>query len=291
MSKALVGLIGGTGMGDALAGHLTGIKSHEIDTPFGRPSAAILVGRFGSRDVAFLNRHGDGHRLNPSRIPYAANIFALKRLGVRTIIASCAVGSLRRRIAPGHMVAVDQFVDKTFRRQGSFFDACCAAHCEMADPVCSRIHDAMVKTAGALKVKTHPKGTYVCMEGPQFSTRAESLMHRTWGGDLIGMTALPEAKLAREAQVCYSLIALVSDYDCWQAHETGKEKQTLLAEILGNLKKATDNGLELIRAVLAGDAELVDEACPCRRSLDLAVWTRADAIDPHERERLKVLFQ
>jgi 5'-methylthioadenosine phosphorylase len=161
----------------------------------------------------------------------------------------------------------------------------------MADPVCRRVHDAIAKTAAALKVRTHPKGTYVCMEGPQFSTRAESLMHQTWGGDLIGMTAMPEAKLAREAQVCYSLIALVSDYDCWQAHEAGKEKQTLLAEILGNLKTATDHCLELIRAVLAGDAALVDDACPCRRSLELAVWTQAGSVDPTEKERLKVLFQ
>jgi len=291
MAKGLVGLIGGTGLGDALAGHLTDVEVHDVDTPFGRPSAEILVGRWGSRDVAFLNRHGSSHGLNPSCVPYAANVFALKKLGVRTILASGAVGSLRHQIAPGHLVAVDQFIDKTFRRQGSFYDAYGAVHCEMADPVCRRVHDAITKTAAALKVKTHPKGTYVCMEGPQFSTRAESLMHQTWGGDLIGMTAMPEARLAREAQVCYSLIALVSDYDCWQAHEAGKERQTLLAEILGNLKTATDHCLELIRAVLAGDAALVDDACPCRRSLELAVWTQAGSVDPTEKERLKVLFQ
>jgi 5'-methylthioadenosine phosphorylase len=129
------------------------------------------------------------------------------------------------------------------------------------------------------------------MEGPQFSTRAESLMHQTWGGDLIGMTALPEARLAREAQICYSLIALVSDYDCWQAHAKGIQKQTLLKEILGNLKTATDNCLKLIQAVLTGDADLVDEACPCRHSLDLAVWTQADAVDPRQGKRLQMLFQ
>ena len=291
MSKGLVGVIGGTGLGDALAGHLTDIETHEIDTPFGRPSAEIVVGGFGEREVAFLNRHGEGHRLNPSRIPYAANIFALKKLGVRTIIASGAVGSLRREMAPAHLVAVDQFIDKTFRRQASFFDAYGAVHSEAAEPVCLRLHSTIVRTAGSLKVKTHSKGTYVCMEGPQFSTRAESLMHRTWGGDLIGMTAMPEAKLAREAQICYALIALVSDYDCWQAHEAAKEKQALIAEILGNLKKATDNCLELIRAVLTDDAKLVDEACPCRRSLDMAVWTQAGCTDPTERERLTILFQ
>ncbi len=291
MSKGLVGLIGGTGLGEALAEHLTHSRVHHVDTPFGRPSAGVLVGRFGDRDVAFLNRHGDGHRLSPSRVPYAANVFALKKLGVRAIIASGAVGSLRQAIAPGHLVAVDQFIDKTWRRQTSFFDDYGAVHCEMAEPVCSRSHGVIDATARSLHVTTHAKGTYVCMEGPAFSTRAESLMHQTWGGDLIGMTAMPEAKLAREAQVCYSLIALVSDYDCWQTHEVGKEKKTLIAEILGNLRKATDNCLELVRAVLASDAGLVDETCPCRKSLDLAVWTQAAAIDPAARERLKVLLE
>jgi 5'-methylthioadenosine phosphorylase len=290
MSNGLVGLIGGTGLGDALAEHLTDAETHDVDTPFGRPSARVLIGRFGSRDVAFLNRHGDGHRLNPSRVPYAANVFALKKLGVRAIIASGAVGSLRQAISPGHLVAVDQFIDKTFRRQGSFFDDYGAVHCEMAEPVCRRVHDVIVRTARSARIKTHAKGAYVCMEGPAFSTRAESLMHRSWGGDLIGMTALPEAKLAREAQLCYSLIALVSDYDCWQTHEAGKGKKTLLAEILGNMKRATDNCLELIRAILAGDQELVDPGCPCRRSLELAVWTQAESIDPKTKERLSVLF-
>ena len=290
-SKGRVGLLGGTGLGDALAGQMTDVESHEVDTPFGRPSGPILVGRLGRREVAFLNRHGPGHYLNPNRVPYAANVFALKKLGVRTILTSGAVGSLRKTIAPGHLVAVDQFIDKTFRRQGSFFDGYGAVHCEMADPVCHRVHDAIIKTSRLGKLKTHAKGTYVCMEGPQFSTRAESLMHRTWGGDLIGMTALPEARLAREAQICYSLIALVSDYDCWQAHPEGVEKQTLLAEILGNLKRATNNALQLIQAVLASDADLVDDACPCRHSLDLAVWTQADAVDPRQRKKLQVLFQ
>jgi len=291
MSRALVGLIGGTGVGDALAGQMTDTERHSVDTPFGRPSASVLVGRLGRRDVAFLNRHGAGHRLNPGCVPHAANIFALKKLGVRTILASGAVGSLRKKIGPGHLVAVDQFIDKTFRRQGSFFDTYGAVHCEMAEPVCRRVHDVIVRTGQSLKVRTHSKGTYVCMEGPQFSTRAESLMHQTWGGDLIGMTAMPEAKLAREAQICYVLIALVSDYDCWRVPPEGVQKRTLLAEILDNLRRATDHGLDLIRGVLASHADLVDEACPCRHSLDLAVWTQADSIDPRQRRRLRVLFQ
>lgn len=291
MSKALIGLIGGTGLGDALAEHMTDTERHLPDTPFGRPSGSILVGRLGPREVAFLNRHGTGHRLNPGSVPYAANVFALKKLGVRTILASGAVGSLRGDIRPGHLVAVDQFIDKTVQRQGSFFDAYGAVHCEMAEPVCRRVHDVIVRTSRSLKVRTRPKGTYVCMGGPQFSTRAESRMHRIWGGDLVGMTALPEAKLAREAQICYALIALVSDYDCWRTPRRGARGQTLLEEIIAHLKRATDNGLHLIRGVLAGTAALVDEACPCRHSLDRAVWTQAEVVDAGLRRRLKVLFQ
>lgn len=290
MSEALVGLIGGSGLGDALVESLQDTETQEIDTPFGPPSGPIVVGTFAECQVAFLNRHGDGHRYNPSTVPYAANIFALKHLGVRAILASGAVGSLREEIAPGNLVIVDQFIDKTFRRQGSFFDAHGAVHCEMAQPVCTRLGARVMNAGKGLETTVHEQGTYVCMEGPQFSTRAESLMHRAWGGDLIGMTAMPEAKLAREAQICYCLIALASDYDCWRAHEPNLEKQTLLAEIIGNLKMATDNCLALMRAALAGDHHLLGDDCPCRKSLELAVWTPEHAIDPAEAKKLQVLF-
>jgi len=290
MAEALVGLIGGSGLGDALVESLSGTETHEMDTPFGRPSGPIVVGTLADRRVAFLNRHGAGHRYNPSQVPYAANVFALKSLGVRTLLASGAVGSLREEIAPGHLVVVDQFIDKTFRRLGSFFDAHGAVHCEMAEPVCTRLRELVTCAGQDLDTTVHGQGTYVCMEGPQFSTRAESLMHRTWGGDLIGMTAMPEAKLAREAQMCYCLIALASDYDCWRGHAPGIEKQTLLAEIMGNLQMATDNCLALMRAVLAGDQDLLGGECACRKSLELAVWTPKHAIDPAEAEKLAVLF-
>jgi 5'-methylthioadenosine phosphorylase len=250
-----------------------------------------MIGQLGERRIAFLNRHGVGHQLNPSRVPYAANIFALKTLGVRTLIASGAVGSLQQRIAPGDLVIVDQFIDKTFRRTSSFFDDYGAVHCEMAEPGCARLQHVIAHAARSLDVKTHDKGTYVCMEGPQFSTRAESLMHRTWGGDLIGMTGMPEAKLAREAQMCYCLIALVSDYDCWQAHDPNKEKQTLLAEILSNLQAATNNCLELIRTVLASDQNLLHKDCPCRKSLELAVWTPKEYVDTKRHKQLSVLLE
>jgi 5'-methylthioadenosine phosphorylase len=312
MAKELIGVIGGTGLGDALAGQLSAVEFRQVETPFGRPSGPILLGEFGSRRVAFLNRHGEGHKLSPSEVPYAANLFALKQLGVHAVIASGAVGSLRDQIAPGNLVLVNQFIDKTFKRANTFFNGFAAVHCEMADPVCDRLRRTLLHAAAGLSVTTHPDGTYVCMEGPQFSTRAESLLHQSWGGDLIGMTAMPEAKLAREAQMCYALVALASDYDCWrphgsyaagasaagESHESSpgpgvppQSKQTLLQEILANLKTATDNSLALIRTILAGEERLVDEECSCRKSLELAVWTDPAVIDPAQRERLRALFE
>jgi 5'-methylthioadenosine phosphorylase len=291
MAEELIGIIGGTGLGDALAERIIGAELHDVDTPFGKPSTAILVGRFGKRKIAFLNRHGRGHKLSPSEVPFAANIFALKKLGVHTVIGSGAVGSLRDEIAPGDLVFADQFIDKTCKRTNSFFGGYGAVHCEMAEPTCGRVREILVKTAKGIDIKTHPKGTYVCMEGPQFSTRAESLMHRAWGGDLIGMTAMPEAKLAREAQICYALVALASDYDCWKPHEGVKDKQTLLKEIIGNLQAATNNCLELIEAVLTSECELVSKSCHCRNSLDLAVWTDQSQIERTDKKELKVLFE
>jgi 5'-methylthioadenosine phosphorylase len=290
MAEELIGIIGGTGLGDALAEHLVDVELRDIETPFGKPSTAICVGKLGERQIAFLNRHGKGHKLSPGEVPFAANIFALKKLGVHTLIGSGAVGSLREEIAPGDLVIVDQFIDKTFKRSNSFFEGFAAVHCEVAEPVCGRLRELIADTAKGIDIKTHPEGTYVCMEGPQFSTRAESLMHRAWGGDLIGMTAMPEAKLAREAQICYALIALASDYDCWRPHKAGEDKQTLLKEIIANLQTATENCLELIKAVLTSDRELVCEDCHCRKSLDLAVWTDPAQIKPADKEKLKVLF-
>jgi 5'-methylthioadenosine phosphorylase len=290
MAEGLIGIIGGTGLGDVLAEHIADVEFHDADTPFGKPSEAILVGRFGDREVAFLNRHGKGHRLSPSEVPFAANIFALKKLGVHTVISSGAVGSLCKEIAPGDLVIVDQFIDKTFRRQNSFFGGYGAVHCEMTEPVCERVRKLLCMAAKTIDIKTHSSGTYVCMEGPQFSTRAESLMHQKWGGDLIGMTAMPEAKLAREAQICYALIALPSDYDCWRARKKIGDKQILLKEIMGNLQTATENCLKLIKAILHRGSELICEGCSCRKSLDLAVWTDRSQIRQADKEKLKVLF-
>ena len=291
MAEELIGIIGGTGFGDVLQQKLSDVEFHQMDTPFGNPSTEVMVGSLGQRRIAFLNRHGKGHALMPSEVPYAANILALKKLGVRTLLASGAVGSLREKIAPGDLVIVDQFIDKTLRRRGTFFDGHAAVHCEMAHPTCERIGKLFVDASQGIDATTHAAGTYVCMEGPQFSTRAESQMHRSWGGDLIGMTALPEAKLAREAQMCYSLIALATDYDCWKEPEGGRDKQALLKEIIGNLKMATSNCLQLFEALLSGKADLLSAGCPCRSSLELAVWTDQDMMDRQRKAELEVLFE
>ena len=290
MSEKLIGIIGGTGIGDALSARLKDATLEDVDTPFGKPSGPILIGELGESNIAFLARHGSGHSLNPSTVPYAANIFALKKLGVTTLIASGAVGSLRQEIEPGHLVLVDQFIDKTFRRQNTFFDSLGAVHCEFSQPCCRRLREKLMLAAEQVETVTHADGTYVCMEGPQFSTRAESLMHRQWGADLIGMTAMPEAKLAREAQMCYALVALASDYDCWREHDTA-DKQSLLSEIIGNLNKATEKAVALIEQLLESDSALCDDACDCRKSLELAVWTQPDTIDPKTKSALARLFK
>jgi 5'-methylthioadenosine phosphorylase len=291
MTQRLIGIMGGSGLGEALGARLKNTVLEDLDTPFGKPSAPILIGDLGSARIAFLARHGAGHRYNPSVVPYAANIFALKKLGVTTLIASGAVGSLQQEIAPAHLVLVDQIIDKTFRRQNTFFDSFGAVHCELAHPCCGRLREKLMLAAEQIDTVTHADGTYVCMEGPQFSTRAESLMHRQWGGDLIGMTAMPEAKLAREAQMCYALVALASDYDCWREHDATADKHSLLSEIIGNLSRATQNAVALIEKTLESNSLLCDDDCDCRKALELAVWTAPETIDPKTKSALAPLFE
>jgi 5'-methylthioadenosine phosphorylase len=286
-----IGLIGGSGLGDVLQGQLENVSEVAIDTPYGSPSGKILTGTFAGARIAFINRHGDGHRFNPSTVPYAANIFALKKLGVTAVISSGAVGSLKKSIKPKDVVIVEQVIDKTFKRQNTFFDDIAAVHCELASPYCGRLKNALINAAESIKSKVHSDVTYVCMEGPQFSTMAESLMHQKWGGELIGMTAMPEAKLAREAQMCFALVALVSDYDCWREPKEKKDAQMLLQEIIGNLNEATANAIELIKAVLKSGGNLCDDNCPCRKSLELAIWTKPEQINPKYNDILKVLRQ
>jgi 5'-methylthioadenosine phosphorylase len=283
----MIGIIGGTGLGDML-GTVGKGQTHDIETPFGRPSAPILTTEIGGVEVALLSRHGVGHLLNPSSVPYRANIFALKQLGVTRIIASGAVGSLREAIAPRDLVLPDQAIDRTFRRPGSFFEGL-AVHVEMAAPFCPALRAALTSAAPAVPAKVHLRGTYVCMEGPQFSTRAESEMHRQWGGDLIGMTLMPEAKLAREAEICYACVALSTDYDCWRAHRTDVDHIHLLEEIIGNVQAATQNAFGLIRAGLPAIALLPDSACTCQEALRLAIWSDRRQIPREVRDRLAPL--
>lgn len=271
MGETMVGLIGGSGLGQALANELTG-KSIEVDTPFGPPSGPILMGDIGGQAIAFLSRHGPGHMFRPSAVPYRANIYALKKLGVTHIIASGATGSLQEEIHPRDLVLCDQVIDKTFLRANTFFDEL-VAHVEFADPFCPAMRKVLQHTAESGDVKVHPKAVYVCMEGPQFSTRAESRLHRQWGADLIGMTVMPEAKLAREAEICYALVAMATDYDCWRPHAANVDQQTLLAEIIGNLNAATANAIKLIRSAVPKIAAAAQTPCACREALKLAIWS------------------
>ncbi|MBN1514446.1 MAG: S-methyl-5'-thioadenosine phosphorylase [Phycisphaerae bacterium] len=284
----MIGIIGGTGLGAALSASQTG-EAIELDTPFGRPSGPFLRAKWENADVVFLNRHGDGHLLNPSAVPYRANLFGLKMLGVDTVIASGATGSLRDEMAPGHLVVCDQVIDKTFRRPGTFFDEGLVAHVEFAEPFCPALRRVILSVADSVSTTVHPRGTYVCMEGPQFSTRAESHMHRGWGGDLIGMTCMPEAKLAREAEMAYALIALPTDYDCWRPHKGG-DRQKLLEEILGNLKRATDNAIALIQAAVAKLAREPIADCEAWHALELGIWSDRNKVNPAVAKRLAPLL-
>jgi 5'-methylthioadenosine phosphorylase len=304
--SATIGLIGGTGLGEALlAGGTSGdgtagpsaltaagarMEWREVDTPWGRPSGPIQLVEWKGVRLAILARHGPGHALNPSQVPYRANIYALKSLGATHIIAGGAVGSLREDIAPRDLVIVDQVIDRTFRRTPTFFDEGLAVHVEFAQPCCPQMRGLLLRAAERVDVKVHRAGTYVCMEGPAFSTQAESNMHRLWGGDLIGMTMMPEAKLAREAEISYGLIALATDYDCWRPHAPGITPQALLREIIGHLKVATANAISLMRAAIEEIAREPLPMCGTHTCLDLAVWTSPDRITPEVYARYGILL-
>jgi 5'-methylthioadenosine phosphorylase len=288
MARVMVGIIGGTGLGEAL-GALGAGQVHEVDTPFGRPSGPITTTEVAGVPVALLSRHGEGHLLNPSQVPYRANVFALKALGVTHVLASGAVGSLREEIAPRSLVIPDQVIDRTFRRAATFFDDL-AVHVELAAPFCPTLRNLLVRSATGLATRVHQGGTYVCMEGPQFSTRAESELHRAWGASLIGMTAMPEAKLAREAELCYALVALPTDYDCWRPHPAHVDQNRLIEEILGNVKVATENAIELLRRAVANVVTAAEKPCACQSALALAIWSDRSRLAPAARERLAPLL-
>ena len=284
----MLGIIGGSGLEHAM-GALGSSESHDIDTPFGRTSAPIVTTEVDGVPLALLKRHGEGHVFSPSNVPYRANVFALKKLGVTRILATGAVGSLREEIAPRSLVVPDQVIDKTFRRAGTFFDDL-AVHVELASPFCPSLREVLARASASSPTRVQQGGTYVCMEGPQFSTRAESELHRSWGASLIGMTAMPEARLAREAEICYALVALPTDYDCWRPHPHALDQFELLEEIIGNLKAASQNALHLIKSALPHVVSLGSRPCPCQSALELAIWSDRDLIPAATKERLRPIL-
>ena len=277
-NPATIAIIGGSGLYEMEG--LTDVESVDIDTPFGRPSDAITLGTLEGARVAFLPRHGKGHRFNPSHIPVQANIYALKTLGVERIISVSAVGSLKEEFEPQHLVVPNQLIDRTRNRSNTFFENDMVVHIAFADPFCAHTSHIVVHAAQDLGVNVHPGGTMVVMEGPAFSTRAESFMYRSWGADLIGMTALPEAKLAREAEICYATMAWVTDYDCWRQ---GGETVTV-EMIIGNLLKNVAASKDLLRNLiprLNGPRE-----CPCATALKDAIITPQDRVSAELKRKL-----
>jgi len=288
MSKTKVGIIGGSGLGDALCGDAKGQRV-SLDTPFGSPSSEVIETSWAGTDVAILNRHGNGHMLPPSKVNYRANIFALKQLGCTHIIASGAVGSLRENLKPKDLVIPDQIIDKTTRRIGTFYDDL-AVHIEFATPFCPILRKHLLNCADSVETTVHDGGTYICMEGPAFSTRAESELHRQWGGDLIGMTAMPEAKLAREAEIAYALVNLPSDYDCWRPHPGELDMHELLKEIIGNLMAATKNAVDLIKTAVTRFDEISDIPSAAHNAMEMGIWSDKTMIPEKVKQDLAPLI-
>ena len=277
----VIGIIGGSGLYDIDG--LTDRRWQAVETPFGAPSDEILLGKLGGQQLAFLPRHGRGHATPPGEINFRANIDALKRVGTTEILSLSAVGSLDEELEPGTFVLVDQFIDRTFRRIKTFFGTGLVAHVSMADPVCPRLGDALEEAAAGLGIETVRGGTYVAIDGPQFSSRAESFLYRQWGAEVIGMTNMPEAKLAREAEMCYATVAMVTDFDCWHP---GHDDVTVEA-VIAVLQENAANARALVGAVvplLAGRRS----ACPagCHTVLDTALITPPEARDPELAARL-----
>ena len=278
------GIIGGSGVYD-----IDGLQNKEWragESSFGQPSDKLLFGELNGLQLVFLPRHGRGHVLSPSDINYRANIDALKRSGVTDVLAISAVGSLREDLAPGTFVIVDQFIDRTFNRQKSFFGSGCVAHVSMAHPVCGRLGDHLQEAAKELNLSVARGGTYLVMEGPQFSSLAESELYRSWGCDVIGMTNMPEAKLAREAELCYASVAMVTDYDCWHPDHD----HVTVDQIIGVLSSNADKGRALVMAVsprVQNDSHA--KGCSCRTSLSYALITAPDQRDPELLKQLSAV--
>ena len=280
MPDPAVGFIGGSGLYDMEG--LTNASEVDIETPYGRPSDSIVTGELDGIAVAFLPRHGRGHRISPSELPVRANIYAMKQLGVQRLISISAVGSLKEEMKPLDLVVPDQIIDRTRERPSTFFGDGLVAHVGFADPFCPALRRQAVET-GSTETTVHGSGTYVVIEGPQFSTRAESEMHRSWGASIVGMTALPEARLAREAEMCYVTLAFVTDYDVW--HEA--EEDVSVELVVQNLMQNVRTGQAIIRRMAS--KVLGRRSCGCDRALENAIITSRDLISPATRNRLGLL--
>jgi 5'-methylthioadenosine phosphorylase len=284
MTRAVLGVIGGSGIYD-LPG-LENVREERVASPWGEPSAALRVGEVAGLPVVFLSRHDRGHRLSPSDINYRANIDALKRAGVTDLVSLSACGSFKEELPPGTFVLIDQFVDRTHRRESSFFGTGCVAHVSMAHPVSPRLQQHLAEAAAAEGIAAVRGGTYVCIEGPQFSTLAESLTYKHLGYSVIGMTNMPEAKLAREAELCYATAAMVTDFDCWHPHHDAVTVQDIIAVLNANAEKA-----KRLVARLARDFPREHEPCPIGsdRALDAALITAPEARDPALLKKLEAV--
>jgi 5'-methylthioadenosine phosphorylase len=274
-SAPVLGIIGGSGVYDVDG--LTNKQWRRVDSPFGAASDELLFGELDGQKLVFLPRHGRGHRIPPSELNFRANIDAMKRAGVTEIVSVSAVGSLKEELAPGTFVIVDQFIDRTFARVKSFFTTGLVAHVSMAHPVCTRLGDIIEHAAEAAGIATVRGGTYLVMEGPQFSTKAESLLYRQWGCDVIGMTNMPEAKLAREAELCYASVAMVTDYDCWHPDHDAVTVEQVVKVLLAN----ADTARSLVKAIAPGvTGRKAPCACGCHTALEYAVITHGEVRDP-----------
>jgi 5'-methylthioadenosine phosphorylase len=278
----ILGVIGGSGL-YGIEG-MRNVRRVTVRTPFGDPSDALTVGELEGRTVAFLPRHGSGHRLSPSRINYRANVYAMKKIGADAVLSISAVGSMKERIRPGDIVVVDQFYDHTKSRPNTFFEDGIAGHIAFADPVCPALSGLVYGAARKAVKRVHRGGTYLCMEGPAFSTRAESAVYRKWGVDVIGMTNMPEARLAREAEMCYATLALATDYDCW--HES--EEDVTVEAILAILARNVENSKKIVRETVRRMP--VPGGCRCREALRHAIITDRKRIPPATRRRLSLLI-
>ncbi|MFQ5786644.1 MAG: S-methyl-5'-thioadenosine phosphorylase [Thermodesulfobacteriota bacterium] len=278
-----IGVIGGSGLYE-LEG-LEDVESKKVETPWGDPSDKLMMGKLGDTKMIFLPRHGLGHRILPSEINYRANIFALKKLGVSYIVSVSAVGSMQEEIAPGHVVIPSQFFDHTKKRESSFFGDGIVAHVSMADPVCPMLSDALYEASKNMGAIVHEGGVYICIEGPQFSSRAESHIYRKWGVDVIGMTNMPEAKLAREAEICYATLALSSDYDCWHEHH----EDVSVEDIIQTLEKNSELAKKVLKEVVNTINE--EKNCNCNTALKDAIITSRDSINEEVKERLGPLIR